>query len=215
MWQALREELKAKNFEVITVACETKGAAAAMPFVEAAQQTHPSLLDTRHVLPELYNTRNVPAAFWIDENLRIVRANDPIYAKRRTYQDGKVVSEVVNEKYLTGVRDWVEKGAKSIYIQGEQGALAKTGKPEWADVQALAHFRLGVHLHQSGHPKEAIAQFKQAHALRPNNWNYRRQAYNLGNIKDDYGYENFQAAMREPSGAPFYPSLELPDPPAA
>ncbi len=210
----MREELKSKNFEVITVACETKGAVTAMPFVEAAKQTHPSLLDQTHVLPELYNTRNVPAAFWIDEQMRIVRANDPIYAQRRTYENGQVTSVTTNEKYLNAVRDWVEKGPQSIYVQGSK-ALEKTGKPEWADVQAMAHFRLGVHLHQGGHPKEAIVQFKQAHALRPGNWNYRRQAYNLGNIKDDYGYENFQAAMKEPTGLPFYPPLELPDLPPA
>ncbi|MBI3743873.1 MAG: TlpA family protein disulfide reductase, partial [Chloroflexi bacterium] len=53
--------MKGKNFEVVTVACESKGAKAALPFVQAAHQQHPSLLDERHLLPELYNTKNVPA----------------------------------------------------------------------------------------------------------------------------------------------------------
>lgn len=76
---------------MITVACEGKGRDAAMPFVEAAAQHHPSLLDEHHLITDLYNTRNVPAAFWIDEQGQIVRANDPIYAQARKFENGVVV----------------------------------------------------------------------------------------------------------------------------
>ncbi len=40
-------------------------------------------------MPELYNTRNVPAVFWIDETGVIVRANDPIYIQRRNRETGE------------------------------------------------------------------------------------------------------------------------------
>ena len=212
MWQALWEELKDKNFEVVTVACESKGAAAALPFVQAAKQQHPSLLDEHHVLPELYNTKNVPAAFWIDEQGMIVRANDPIYAQRRNFQTGEAVT---NTKYLDAVRDWVAKGSKSLYLQAADSVQAHTGRQTWEDVQAMAFFRLGLYLYQHGHAREAIAHFKRAHALRPNNWNYKRQAWNLGNLEQDYGVKNFMEAMKAPDSQPFYPPLELPDPPAA
>ena len=63
VWQELREELKDKNFEVIAVACDTKGAEAAEALIRAANPQHPSLIDTQHRVPELYGTRNVPEAF--------------------------------------------------------------------------------------------------------------------------------------------------------
>ena len=210
MWQEIREELKAKNFEVVTVACESKGAEAALPFVQAAKQQHPSLLDEHHRMPELYNTKNVPAAFWIDEEFRIVRANDPIYAQRRNFQTGEATT---NEHYLNALRDWVEKGPRSIYVQDSEAVRASVGKQTREDVQAMTHFRLGVHLHQLGHPQEAITQFKKA--LRPINWNYKRQAWNLGDLEKDYGVKNFMDAMKDPDSQPFYPPRQLPDPPAA
>jgi len=75
---------------VITIACDAKGNAAVEPFITAARQEHPSLLDVNLHVAELYDARNVPAAFWIDETGRIVRANDPIYAQRRNRDTGEV-----------------------------------------------------------------------------------------------------------------------------
>src|SRR5438132_1676668 len=48
----------------------------ARPWIEAARPTHPSLVDTRHLVAELYNVVNVPTIVWIDERGRIVRPND-------------------------------------------------------------------------------------------------------------------------------------------
>ena len=208
VWQALREELKDQGFEVITVASESKGAEAAEPFVKQANPRHPSLLDVHHQVPELYNTRNVPAAFWIDEEGRIVRANDPIYAQRRNRETGE---STTNTKYLDAVRDWVAKGSGSIYVQDPLGVQQRTGLATAEDMQATAFFRLGVYLYQQGHGQDAVEHFKRAHQLRPNNWNYKRQAWNLGNIQD-YGLANFQEAREDPASQPFYPPLELPDP---
>ena len=198
-WSDLREELKNHGFEVITVACESEGQAAAQPFIDAAMPQHPSLLDVHHLVPELYNTRNVPAAFWIDEEGRIVRANDPIYAQRRSQQTGE---STTNVRYLDAVRDWVANGPKAEYVQNSAELGEGIGEQTWEDVQAMAQFRLGVYLYENGGAEEAIARFKQAHALRPENWNYKRQAWNLGDIKQDYGYE----LSSKPSGNPARPS---------
>ncbi len=206
VWQGLREELKDQNFEVVTVACDSKGPDAARQFIEAAEPTHPTLLDPQHLVPELYNTRNVPAVFWLNESGRIVRGNDPIYATRRNRETGETT---VNERYLVAVRSWVRDGDASIYVTDADETSRRIGESDPANAQAMAHFRLGVFLDGQGHHAEAIAQFKLAHELKPENWNFKRQAWNLGDMERDYGI-----TMQEAFGGdiPLYPPLELPDP---
>ena len=210
VWQELREELKDRNLEVITVACDTKGATAAESWIRAASPTHPSLLDTLHRVAELYNTRNVPAVFWIDEEGSIVRANDPIYVLRRNRETGETT---VREDYLNSVRDWVAEGAQSIYVQTHK-PQEHLYSPIPEDAQAMAYFRLAAYLDQQGHQEEAVRYFKQAHALKPENWNYKRQAFSLMDAQAHYG-TTLMEAMRAPDAPPFYPRLDLPDPPAS
>jgi len=190
----------------MAVACESKGNEAARPWIDAANSTYASVIDTDHLVPELYNTRNVPAVFWIDEAGIIVRGNDPIYVIRRNRETGE---STVNERYLNAVRDWVKKGPSSIYLTDPAETQRRIGEPDAADSLALAHFRLGLYLNRQGHGAEAIEHFKQAHAIKPDNWNYKRQAWNLGDIERDYG-TNIRDAIAGP--IPFYPPLELPEP---
>ena len=192
---------------MVTVACDSKGREAAEEWIAAAQPAHPSLIDQHHVMPELYNTRNVPAAFWIDEAGRVVRANDPIYAQRSNRETGEAT---VNARYLDAVRDWVRNGAASIYVMLPGDTLRHIGEHDTDNAQAMAYFRLGLYLHEQGHPADAITQFKRAHALKPDNWNIKRQAWNLGDLEQDYGLTIPTAYQSE---IPLYPPLELPDPP--
>src|ERR1700680_3215561 len=76
------------------------------------------------------------------------------------------------------------------------------------DVPAAASFHLGTYLAQKGHPDEALVHFKRAHALRPENWTYKRQAWSLGDIERDYG-TNFRAALKDPASGAFYPPLDI------
>jgi hypothetical protein len=193
---------------VITIASDAKGRAAAEPFMTAAGQQHPSLLDENLQVAELYDVRNVPSAFWIDESGRMVRANDPIYAQRRNRETGEVA---VNTEYLDAVRDWVAKGAESAYVMDARRLDSRVPDLDAEDVQAAAYFHLGTYLAQHSHPEDALVHFKHAHALRPENWTYKRQAWSLGDIERDYG-TTFQEAMKDPASGPFYPPLDLDEP---
>jgi hypothetical protein len=190
---------------VLTIACDAKGNAAVEPFITAAHQRHPSLVDDRLRVAELYDARNVPAAFWIDERGRIVRANDPIYAQRRNRETGQVT---INQEYLDAVRDWVAKGPQSVFLMDQERIVSRRPALDEVDVEAAAEFHLATYLALHGLPDDALAHFKRAHELRPENWTYKRQAWSLGDIERDYG-TTFQEALKDPAGGPFYPPLDL------
>jgi hypothetical protein len=190
---------------VLTIACDAKGNAAAEPFITAAHQQHPSVVDQKLLVAELYDVRNVPAAFWIDETGRIVRANDPIYAQRRNRETGEVT---INQAYLDAVRDWVAKGRQSEHVMDQKKLDSRLPDLDADDVQAAAFFQLGTYLTLQGHPEDGLAYFKRAHALRPDNWTYKRQAWSLGDIERDYG-TTFKEALKDPASGAFYPPLDL------
>lgn len=192
---------------MITVGCDARGAEVDRQFIEPANPEHPSLLDQHFVVPELYNTRNVPAVFWIDEAGKIVRGNDPVYAVRRNRETGE---STINERYLDAVRDWVRNGPASIYVTPPAETQRRVGASDPENQRAMVHFRLGVYLDEQGHHDQAVAQFKRALELKPDNWNYRRQAYNLGSA-DEYGM-TMQEAMQA-VGPMYAMPLELPEPP--
>jgi len=158
-------------------------------------------------VPELYNTRNVPAVFWIDEAGVIVRGNDPVYVVRRNRETGE---STINERYLEAVRDWVRNGSSSIYVTEAVETQQRIGSSDEANQQAMAHFRLGTYLDRHGHHEQAVVQFQRALELKPDNWNYRRQAYNLGSA-DEYGM-TMQEAMQT-VGPMYAVPLQLPEPP--
>jgi hypothetical protein len=150
----------------------------------------------------------VPACFWIDEEGKVVRANDPVYLVRRNRETGETTR---NERYLAAVRDWVANGPASIYVTPPEETTRRMGAPDEDNARAMAHFRLGMYLDSVGRRDEAVAEFKRAHEIKPDNWNFKRQAWNLGSIEQDYG-TSFQQEMQK--GIPFYPPLELPEAPA-
>jgi len=201
----LREELKDQNFEIVTVAADAKGMAAAEKFIAAANPRHPSLVDQKLQVAELYDARNVPAAFWIDETGRMVRANDPVYAQRRNRETGEVT---LNQEYLDAVRDWVAKGQHSSHVMDSARLESRLPALEFDDVLAAAFFHLGTYLALNDQPAAALVHFKRAHALRPENWTYKRQAWSLGDIARDYG-TTFADALKDPAAGPFYPPVDL------
>lgn len=100
MWQSLYQELKEKNFIIISVAFDTGGVPAVKDWIRppapvqvpkelgdimgwedallknAATPTYPCLIDEKHIVAELYGMVNVPQAVWINEQGRIVRPTE-------------------------------------------------------------------------------------------------------------------------------------------
>jgi hypothetical protein len=198
VWQELREELHPKGLEVVTVALDTGGIDAAKPFVDAASPAHPSLLDEGHIVDERFGVVNVPNGVWIDEDGTIVRPAEPAFPGRNpvlesfqnidTSQLPPDVAEVLEEAkkirtdpaaYKDALCDWVDRGADSVCALPREEVVARSQPRSLSEATAAAHFELGQHLHREGDHAAAIPHWREAHRLQPDNWTYRRQAWNF------------------------------------
>ena len=227
MWQDLRSELHHQGLEIVTVALDTAGVAAARPWIEAAAPQHPALIDEHHLLDELFGIVNVPSGVWIDEQGTIVRPPEPAFAAypdweedasadAPTYKQRIVALEkqlrVEHEKYVFAVRDWAEHGAQSRYVLPPEEVVARSRPRGRDEALAAAHFELGCHLQRQGHQDEAVRYFKEAHRLQPDNWTYRCQAWSF--VAPDLGpsaeYATDWASEVERVGVDaYYPPLDM------
>ena len=88
MWQELRAELHPLGLEIVTVGIDTAGIEACRPFIEAANPSHPSLIDTHHAVAELFGVVNIPNGVWIDEDGMIVRPAETAPAPKLSERPG-------------------------------------------------------------------------------------------------------------------------------
>jgi hypothetical protein len=227
VWQDLRAELHDDGLEIVTVALDSAGPEAARPWVERARPEHPALIDERHVLGELFGIVNVPSGVWIDEAGVIVRPPEPAFAAypdwgagtadhATDYQRRTVGLEqqllVEHDKYVAAVRDWAQHGSASRYVLPPDEVLSRSRPRSRAGSEAAAHFELGTYLRQLGHAADAVAHFKEAHRLQPENWTYKCQAWSFVNA--DLGpsaeYDSDWASEVEQTGVDrYYPPLDM------
>ncbi len=198
-WQAIYQQLKDKNFEIVSVAQDTNGIKDAGPWITAAHPTYTVLIDEEHLVSKLYNMVNVPTGLWIDEHGTIVRPNEVAFADDRF----KNFSGLDSAPYLNALRDWVEKGSKSVYAMSEEHLREKQTVNDPNVLLAMAEFGLGEYLYKSGHLAQAIPHFKEAQRLNPKSWNYKRQAYALSDAKRDYG-TTFMDEVEKAGGSKVY-----------
>ena len=174
----------------------------ARPWIEAAHPTHPSLIDTRHVLADLYNIVNVPTVVWIDEEGRIVRPNDVAFGTDTFRQ----ITGLEAAKHLGLLRAWVMGEATGF---APDAARARQALPTVADQQARAEFGLGQWLFEQGRTDAAARHFERAGALAPHDFTIRRGTMPMRGI-DPMGPE-FRTMLGEWTKAGHRYYLPLPD----
>ncbi len=196
-WQALRQNLAPRGLEVVTVALDVNPEAA-RPHIEAASPEHPSLIDRGHVLDELFGVVNVPNGVWIDESGTIVRPAEPAFPGVNPVMERfrdldpstlapEVAEMIVEVKkirtdpagYKEMILDWVDRGASSRFVLRPDEVIRRS-RPRSPDVAtAAAHFELGQHFERQGDHPSAVRHWRHSHRLDPDNWTYRRQAWEL------------------------------------
>ena len=219
MWQALYEELRDRNFVIISVALDSGGPAKTEQWIRAARPTYPCLIDERHVTAEQYGVVNVSSAVWIDESGRIVRPTETAGASdafrtqlnRTTKQmtpEGMAERERVRGEYLHALRDWAAAGSASAYALPEDTARRRLPLPAEAHARAAASFRLGQYLSSRGHGQAAAPFLADARRLHPESWSYRRQTWELEE-PGKAGSAEFWAAVDALGDRPYYPPARL------
>jgi hypothetical protein len=229
VWQELRTELNPKGLEIVTVALDTGGADAAGPWIDLAKPEHPALIDEAHILDELLGVVNVPTGVWIDEQGVIVRPPEPAFPGRAVIAEMRLppeapprLTEMMQEsariridpqRYVAALRDWAADGAKSRYALEPDEVVARS-RPRPPEVsRAAACFELGQHLHRAGDPEAAIPWFRQAHGLQPDNWTYKRQAWEFVDPVMQGPSEEYEGDwlgdVRKIGAENYYPPVEL------
>jgi tetratricopeptide (TPR) repeat protein len=165
VWQELYQELGDEGFLPIAVALD-QCAEDARPYIEKAHASHPSLIDTEHVVAHRYGMINVPTVVWIDEDGRIVRPNTAEYGTDTFLQfHGRE-----SAPFLDAVRAWVKTGE----IQRDETVPPDMVPPTAEEELARAEWSLAWHLHQAGRSEAAERHFDRASELSPDDWTIRR-----------------------------------------
>ncbi len=203
-WQTLYEELKGKNLEILSVAQDTGGVKDAAPWITKANPQYTALIDQTQLVTRLFDMVNVPTAVWIDEKGKIVRPNETAYVDNRF----KVFTGMEASEYLAAVRDWATNGEKSPYVLSESELRARLAPQKEEHALAAAEFALAEFLSHTNRGQDAIAHYKEAQRLNPDNWNYKRQAWALTDAERDYG-TNFGKEVQKLGSKPYYPPRKL------
>lgn len=197
-WQALHAELEPIGLTVVTVALDLDPEKA-RPWIEAAQPTHPSLIDSAHVTNELLGFNNVPMAVWIDESGNLVRPAESASIEARDVDSPLPddlpdrVKELIGEarripdigpEYRAAVVDWAHNGSDSRYALDPSAVIAASHPRERHHAEAAANFELGQHLFAAVGKGAAVPYWRAAHSLDPSNWTYKRQAWTLETTPD-------------------------------
>ena len=214
----MREELHPHGVEIVTVSLELTGAEASRPYIEAARPAHPSLLDPDHQMDALFGVVNIPSVVWIDEAGLIVRPPEPGWPDVRQPLPAEIsdnaarlgkarrapephdpldpaavlLSGQVRGTYADAIRDWAVQGADSAYALEPDEVVSRSQPRPLSASAAAAHFELANVLWRSGRRDLAVEHFNRCHALQPENWTYKRQAWSLvGNERLGGAYGRF------------------------
>ena len=227
-WRKLREELHPQGLEVVSVALDTAGADAAGPWIDKAKTTHPALIDEAHLFDELFGVVNVPMGIWVDEDGIIVRPPEPAFPWVPREPGEDLVSKLPQltveqlreaqkiriepERYVAALRDWVENGERSRYALRPREVIERSQARDLDHSRAAASFELAQHLQRTGHAQDAVAWFREAHRLAPENWTYKRQAWSLADPLQgptDTYESDWLTEVRSVGPENYYPPLEL------
>lgn len=134
-------------------------------------------------------------AVWIDENGVLVRPAEQAGIERSPSRDMpipdglperlqrmmKEVKSIPDDSamYRAALLDWVRNGASSPFAMSPDEVVEASRPMSANHARAAACFAMGEYLHRTVGHDAAVPYWREAHALDPDNWTYKRQAWTL------------------------------------
>lgn len=139
------------------------------PWINKADPDHPSLIDTKHQIAELYNVENVPTGFWIDEDRRFVRPGDIVFGSDYS----RFLTGINAKEHKSALKEWVRTDKKSNDYDLDQITERQTNNSTNRE-DARAYFHLAQWLYENEHDSYAEKYFNKAIELAPDDVAIRR-----------------------------------------
>lgn len=209
VWQRLYEDINDPNFVLICVAEDTGGEATAGAIFDAANPTYVQVVDQDHIISSAFHFVNVPSSVWIDERGRMVRIDEGTYSQTHEFGQGSEKITFGNDAYAPALKDWVQKGAKSRFVQPKETVAGHIRAHGMDEQRADAAFRLGNLFRAHGYKEKAEHYWDMARALHPESINFIRQHLTL--TEEGSAGETFRAlaANYAEEGKEYYRPLDL------
>ena len=141
---------------------DAQGAERALPYVQRASATFPTVVDEENLLGQLYGFKAIPNGFLIDED-GVVR-----YKRLGGFDVRKAETAAVIDRWIAGSEPLVDSERPHIPIGTEH-----------ADSNAL--FQEGLELYRQANVEEAMVLWRQGLALDPDNYIIRKQIWAVEN----------------------------------
>lgn len=158
VWQEFYQSHPARTFELLAVAMDAQGPDRVRSFALEAQATYPVLIDRESMLATLFGFKAIPNGFIVDE------AGVLQYRRLKTFtiKDPEVREEV-----------------ERVLSQTFHGVPAAAPPPPGSD-EAAHLFAEGVTYYRAGETSEAIAKWRRAWQIDPQNFIIRKQIWAVG-----------------------------------
>ncbi len=144
---------------------DAQGAEKARPWYEKANAEFVRLVDAENRIGELYNLKAIPLGFLVDETGRLVW--------------GPGSSNPDSTRLTDGIREWIREGDNASIVKNAGTLEIKELTLE--EQEAVARFKLGVVLYDQGKKDDALAEWRKALKLDPQNWIIHKQIWAVEN----------------------------------
>ena len=167
---------------LVSIALDAQGASVVQPWHDAAGADFVTLVDSQNIFGTRYNLKAIPYGIMIDEAGRLVKPPFNVNVK--------------NQKTLAMLEKWLsEPNYNAMLLRDMKPSDKRTAK---MNAEAAARFQLGLVLLEDGKKDEAMAEWRKALALDPQNWIIHKQIWAVehpdkfyeGDV--DYGWQKTQ-----------------------
>ena len=167
---------------LVSIALDAQGASVVQPWHDAANADFLTLVDSENVFGNFYNLKAIPYAVMIDAAGRLVK--------------GPFSVNVADPDTLAMLEKWLSGPDYNLKLLRERQPTSPSGiKP---NAEAAARFQLGLVLLEAGKKAEAMAEWRKALALDPQNWIIHKQIWAVEHPDKfyegavDYGWQKTQ-----------------------